>query len=327
MTFNKFVAKVNRAKPLFTPGPASMLAENLQGLGPCFGRGDADYDRTEHLVLDFLRELSGQTKVARFQGSGSLALEILALNFLYGHVVIVDTGYYSGRLRHLAESAARRLGQVKIISIIPWDHISETTTKADWVWACPVETSIGLKIDITLLAEFATRCSANLALDATASIGLETSHELADVVSFSSCKGLFGLTGAAFLAYSQEPQVEVDSFYLSLASHLDKQMTGPYHAIQSLKSVVARHDYLREAVVINKAVFLERFSEYVVHEVANQPLICTRLSATLSSKSKKSVLYVARGNATGSVVSHLGEVHLGELARGDIVDDLFVAGK
>ena len=33
-------------------------------------------------------------------------------------------------------------------------------------------------------------------LDATGSIGLERYHELADVISFSSCKGLFGLTGA-----------------------------------------------------------------------------------------------------------------------------------
>ena len=34
-------------------------------------------------------------------------------------------------------------------------------------------------------------------LDATASIGLESGHEQAEILAYSSCKGLFGLTGAA----------------------------------------------------------------------------------------------------------------------------------
>ena len=46
----------------------------------------------------------------------------------------------------------------------------------------------------------ADKCSAQLMLDATASIGLGDNHELADVISFSSCKGLFGLTGGTFIA-------------------------------------------------------------------------------------------------------------------------------
>jgi galactokinase len=37
-----------------------------------------------------------------------------------------------------------------------------------------------------------------LYVDATGSIGLEDNHQLADVMAFSSCKGLFGLTGAGF---------------------------------------------------------------------------------------------------------------------------------
>ena len=49
-------------------------------------------------------------------------------------------------------------------------------------------------------------------LDATASIGLETNHNYADVIGYSSCKGLFGLTGAAFIAYNEPPQNEINSF-------------------------------------------------------------------------------------------------------------------
>lgn len=325
MSFDGFVALANQKKPIFTPGPASLLAENLSGLGPCFGRGDTDYDSIEQKVLGFLREASGQDTVARFQGSGSLALEMLALNFLQGHVVVVDTGYYSERLRALANSASRRLGQVSAVSVVPSHQIADTSMSADWVWACPVETSIGLRVDIQDLADFSQRSGARLALDATASIGLEPFHELADVVAFSSCKGLFGLTGAAFLAFSTEPQVEVDSFYLSVASHLEKKMTGPYHSIQSLSFVADRHDELKQAVVKNKAIFLERFADYIVHPAQNQPLLCTMVSRQLMSSSGKSVMYEPRGVVSGSVVSHLGEVHLGQGATGQIIEDLVLA--
>ena len=37
--FLNFIKKVNKETKLFTPGPASLLVENLDGLRPCFGRG------------------------------------------------------------------------------------------------------------------------------------------------------------------------------------------------------------------------------------------------------------------------------------------------
>ena len=77
-----------------------------------------------------------------------------------------------------------------------------------------------------------------LALDATASIGLEKNHHLSDVSAFSSCKGLFGLTGASFIVFNEKPQNEIDSFYLNLFNHLNKKMTGPYHTIYSLNKIL-----------------------------------------------------------------------------------------
>ena len=74
--------------------------------------------------------------------------------------------------------------------------------KFDWIWACPTETSCGLKIPIPELKKLSKKIEAKLALDATASFGLEPFHELGDVVSYSSCKGLFGLTGACFISYN-----------------------------------------------------------------------------------------------------------------------------
>ena len=77
-------------------------------------------------------------------------------------------------------------------------------------------------------------------LDAAASIGLEPDHDLADTMAFSSCKGLFGLTGASFICFNAKPQIKVNSFYLDINSHLKKMMTGPYHAITSLDETLKK---------------------------------------------------------------------------------------
>ena len=52
-------------------------------------------------------------------------------------------------------------------------------------------------------------CGAQLMLDATALIELEDEHDPAGVISSNSCKMLFGLTGSAFVAFNEGPQVEV----------------------------------------------------------------------------------------------------------------------
>lgn len=269
-----------------------------------------------------LQKMSGHTNIVRMQGSASLALEVMALNFLFGRVLIVQSGYYSQRLSGLAASAQRRLGQVSEIHVAAWDQLECVEGTFDWVVACSTETSCGLKLPIEMLRASADRLSARLMLDATASIGLESGHELAEVIAYSSCKGLFGLTGAAFVAYHGAPTVEVDSFYLSIASHLDKMMTGPYHAIASLDEVLADHDSFRAAVIENKAVFTQRMHGYLTWPQQHQPLLCTQVRCKITSDDERAVLYSPRNDFGGSVVCHLGEIHLGRAARGDILSAL-----
>ena len=50
---------------------------------------------------------------------------------------------------------------------------------------------------------------------------IEDNHNLADVVSFSSCKSLFGLTGACFVGYNTNPKNKIDSFMLDINSHIN----------------------------------------------------------------------------------------------------------
>mgnify|MGYP001435790936 CR=1 FL=1 len=38
---------------------------------------------------------------------------------------------------------------------------------------------------------------------------LEENHYFADILSYSSCKGLFGLTGGAFVAFNKMPEMGV----------------------------------------------------------------------------------------------------------------------
>lgn len=319
-TIHSHVAAQNARKALFTAGPASLLEENLLGLRPCFGRGDQDYSQVDEAVLTALKTMTGHAQIARLQGSASLALEIASLNFLYGKVLVVDSGYYAQRLVSFAQMAQRNAGQVSSVTVCDWQEITTISGNYDWVVACYTETSAGLLLPIGDLRALADRVEAQLMLDATASIGLEADHGLAEVIAYSSCKGLFGLTGASFIAFNQLPKNEIDSFYLSLATHLDRRMTGPYHAIASLYEVLPKHADLREAVFINKARMLKKIASYATHPMPYQPALCTWVDAKVTSQDARAVLYQPRGISHGSVVCHLGEAHLGSQARGDILD-------
>jgi 2-aminoethylphosphonate-pyruvate transaminase len=325
-TIRALAAARNAAKPLFTAGPASLLEENLTGLRPCFGRGDADYAAVEAEVLARLLAMSGHHQIARMQGSASLALEIMALNFLEGRVLVVGSGYYSDRLHWLAQSCQRRDRHVTEVAQADHVDLAEVAGRFDWVFACSTETSCGLRLPIADLAAQASRLGARLMLDATASIGLEGDHDLADVIAYSSCKGLFGLTGASFIAFNDPPGHGVDSFYLDLASHLEKRMTGPYHAIASLAEVLPRHGEFREAVVVNKARFSRQMAAHLTVPPERQPLLCTHVDCVITARDPNALLYHPRSNLPGSVVCHLGEAHLGRAARGDILDALQLPG-
>ena len=201
--------------------PASLVLENLTGLRPCFGRGDIKYEKIEKRVLKNILKIVGHKKIARLQGAASFALEIMISNFLFGKILIIKTGVYSDRLRFMAETSKKKYKYIKKVEYVSYEKLDFIKKKYDWVVACPVETSIGYKIPIIKLFELKKKCKAKLALDATASIGLETNHQLSDVTAFSSCKGLFGLTGGAFVTFNQT-QCKINEFNFNLFNHLQK---------------------------------------------------------------------------------------------------------
>lgn len=319
----KFLSNVinhNNRKILFTPGPASLSSENLEDIRPCFGRGDDEYVKIENSVLKRIKNISGHREIVRLQGAASLALEILTYNFLRGKVLIIKTGFYSDRIYTMSKFAKKKLKNIKKIDYVDYHQIDNLKGSYDWIFACPVETSTGFKIPILNLYKFKKKMRSKLALDATASIGLEKNHHLSDVSAFSSCKGLFGLTGASFIVFNEKPQNEIDSFYLNLFNHLNKKMTGPYHTIYSLNKILKNYNDHLYAVKINKNKFLKKMASFLSYPKENQPLLCTFVKKKIRRKSNKVVLYQSRAKINGSIVCHLGEVHLKRQSKGKILD-------
>lgn len=289
-------------KLMLTPGPAALAHEALFAQIPVFGRGDAEYQRIYERVIDWLKEQSGQDEIICAQGSSTLALEMAAHGFVSGSVLVIDSGYYSNRLSTLLPESCD-------VKLIPPERLDSITTNFDWVVCAYTETSRATKLDIASVRQRATQLGAKLFVDATGSIGLEESHHLADVMAFSSCKGLMGIAGACFVAYKKALEMnQHPSFYLNLNTHANKMVTGPYHAIVSLYGVMPIHTQLRQRVINSKNAVLDSYSEHIDSTI-NQPLLCTYLNGKVGGLDENIVLYTPRSELPGSVVCHLGEVH------------------
>lgn len=97
-------------------------------------------------------------------------------------------------------------------------------------------------------------------------------------------------------------------------------MTGPYHAILSLAGVLPIHDELKYSVQINKYKFMKKMQLWLTKKITNEPLLCTHTKYKFKNKDKNIILYKTRLKIEGSVVCHLGELHLKRKAKGKIID-------
>ena len=210
LSLQKFIIKKNKKK-IFTPSP-SFPIENLYGLSSNFSRGDVDFELQYKRVINKIKKLSGSKNLVSAQGPASLAIEIGLFNFVKGNVLVVSTGFYSDRLYSILKMSKKRYDYVNKLEKLEYKDLNKVKKKYDWICACYTETSKGFKIDLKKLKKISKKSNSNIFIDATASIGIEDNHNLADVISFSSCKSLFGLTGASFIAFNKT----YDSFYIDL---------------------------------------------------------------------------------------------------------------
>lgn len=295
------ITQINNQKLMLTPGPAVVLNENLQHIKPLFGRGDDEYTKISESVNNWIKEISGQDEVVAMQGSATLALELAAHSFVSGKVLLISTGYYSDRLLKLLPKNCS-------VTVCKYEDVSTIRGKYDWILCAYTETSTAFKIDLQSIKNKANESSAKLYVDATGSIGLEENHQLADVMAFSSCKGLFGLTGAAFVAYKSNLNPKnLDTFYFNLDTQINKMTTGPYHAIASLYGLMHKHSIFRQRVVNSKNIILKKYPDIVRKD--NQPLLCTYLEGEVIKNDDDIVLYSPRSGLSGSIICHFGEIH------------------
>ena len=295
------ITQINNQKLMLTPGPAVVLYENFKYLKPLFGRGDNEYEKISKSVTNWIKKLSGQDEVISMQGSATFALELATHSFISGNILLISTGYYSDRLEKLLPIGCS-------ITICKYEDLESIKGNFDWIMCAYTETSIAFKVNLQNVKDKANRIGAKLFVDATGSIGLEENHQLADAMAFSSCKGLFGLTGASFVAYkSNLVPKKLDTFYFNLDTQKNKMITGPYHAIASLYGVMENHDIFKQRVKNSKNAILEKYHKIVRND--NQPLLCTYLEGEVVAKDDNIVLYSPRSKLTGSVICHFGEIH------------------
>ena len=295
------ITQINNQKLMLTPGPAVVLHENIENLKPLFGRGDIEYSKMAQNVLDWVRGISGQDQVIISQGSATFSIELASHSFISGRVLLISTGYYSDRLESLLPSDCN-------ITICKYEEFDDIYGEFDWVLCAYTETSVAFKVDLKKIRKKANDFGARLFVDATGSIGLEKHHDIADLMAFSSCKGLFGLTGASFIAHKNDlSPKDLNYFYFNIHTHKNKMVTGPYHAIASLFGVIKNHELFRQRVINSKNHILEKYRKIVRDD--NQPLLCTYLEGEVVARDENVILYSPRSKLNGSVICHFGEIH------------------
>ncbi len=303
-----FVKKANLSKNIYTAGPSSLISSALTEIKPCFGRNDMKYQEAKEFVIKYLRKMTSHQNLVALQGSATLAIEIAIANFCRGKILLIDTGYYSKRILNILEK--QNYIDPNNIDYHSYQNISRLPRdNYDWILCCYTETSCAFKVEINLIKKIALDLNAKLFLDATASIGLENNHKLADVICYSSCKGLFGLTGGSFIAYNDLEIHPTNSIYLDINTHLSNLVTGPYHQILSLYGVLQNYSIYLKRVKKWHKYFLEIFNKNLIYDKKNQPILCTLLNCKVEYLEINPIIYKPRMDNNGEVICHIGQVH------------------
>jgi cytidyltransferase-like protein len=326
---NSIVQRRNSNKIMFTPGPSNMSYLNMIDLKGVFGRGDDEYTHIETIVLDNILKLTSHDKIVRFQGGGTTAIDVATSNIVLGKVLIIDSGYYSRRLERIFRSKLDTLPNTSF-KIIKYQDITDELAihdNYDWIATAYAETADAFLCDINLLKTLAEAKNAKLFLDATASINLEPNHYLADACTFSSCKGLGGLTGAAFITYKDAAyKVSLKGnvpFTLDIETHINKLYTGPYHAICSLYTISKNFNSITKNVKQSKSFFLKKYSNRIMRPKHEQPLVSTLIKAKKVIASEDAILYQPRASPKGlAVICHFGDMFSSQNDIGKIYDVL-----
>ncbi len=292
---------LKNTKVTFCPGPGAVLPEWFTHQKEYFGRGDADYLKIKKDTISWLKKISGQDEIIPVSGAATTAAIVAFNTFLYKKILIINTGYYSDRwFNYLKKS-----NLIQSITYISYKEFlkKKKLRKYNWVIFVYVETASCTKFDVGKVKEVCKKNKIKLMMDSTASIGLENGHKLADVIFFSSCKGLFGPTGLGFIGYKKNLHIKQSKdFLLNYKTHKDGMYTLGYNCMASLYTISKKHKFFK-----NKVFFANKYLSKFKYNKENNPKIGLGLKYKIKNKKQKnSIFYIPRRSPGYDVVFFLG---------------------
>lgn len=203
------------AAPLaLLPGPVPLLPDVRAALAgpPQAHRWPEALARLDR-VRALLRERTGARHVAVLTGSGTTANDVVAaqLGLRRGSGLVLSAGQFGERL---VDAARRTRLDVRVLRVPEGSAVTSVQLAtalaeqpADWVWTVHCETSTGVLLDLPALLETCRTGGAELAVDATSSLGCAPA-DLSGVLfaTASSGKALAGFPGLAVVLAREAPQ-------------------------------------------------------------------------------------------------------------------------
>ncbi len=314
------MSKLTNTKITFCPGPGAVISEWFKNQKEFFGRGDKEYNVLKAKTFKWLKKKSGQDEIIAVPGAATTA-GIIALNtFIKRDVIVINTGYYSQRWYDYL----KKNKNIKNLKYISYNDFlsSKLISGYKWIIFVYVETASCTLYDIKKVKEKCKKNKSKLLLDATASIGLEKNHNLADVLFFSSCKGLFGPTGLGFIGYKKKLTLKSSNdFLLDYKTHKESKYTLGYNCIASLYSISKKHGYY-----LKKLKFARNYLEKYFHSNRNNPLIGCGLKYEIKNKKKvkNTIFYIPRKYPGYDVVFFLGLIKLSNLSIKSVIKNRII---
>src|SRR5258708_16213052 len=205
------------------PGPVEIAAPIRHAFGqPPISHRSAEFTRHYERVRAILRAMTGAPYVALFQGSGTLANEVVAAA-LEGPGLVLVNGEF---VRRLADQARAWSLPVRTLEW-PWgrawdiDQIASALDGVGWMWGVHLETSTGLLNDLSAVRDLARERDVKLCLDCVSSVGaVPLDLDGVWLASGVSGKALGSYAGVAAVFASEIPAPRAVPTYLDLAAAL-----------------------------------------------------------------------------------------------------------
>jgi len=205
------------------PGPVEIAAPIRQAFErPPISHRSEEFTQRYEGVRARLRAVTGAPHAALFQGSGTLANDVVA-GALDGPGLVLVNGEFGRRLAEQARAWGLPVRTLEWTWGSPWDldQISAAMEGVNWVWGVHLETSTGLVNDFSDVRELARQRGVRLCLDCVSSLGAVPVHlDGVWLASGVSGKALGSYAGVAMVFASEIPEGRRAPTYLDLGAAL-----------------------------------------------------------------------------------------------------------